>query len=32
MKLHVDKKKRGAIRKYLSILLVVCIVLSNGSR
>ncbi len=31
MKLHVDKKKRGAIRKYLSILLVVCIVLSNGS-
>lgn len=31
MKLHVDRKKRGAIRKHLSILLVACMVLSNGS-
>ncbi len=31
MKLHVDRKKRGAIQKYLSILLVACMVLSNGS-
>lgn len=32
MKLHVDRKKRGAIRKHLSILLVACMVLSNGLR
>lgn len=31
MKLHIDVKKRKAIQRSLSILLVACMVLSSGS-